>query len=215
MSTEGKMSLMDWLDRGLRFQVAGKIGDWLRIEDPKSGEISRFVRILGFGRTYNLTVDTDEELARYKELEGSQARASGKLGRRRGASAATAKVDTIAIPGVKGWTDLTDAEIREGCKYDGVGIVTDKKFSEFRGETYRSMQLGLMGETFLFRGIAPAIFDTIPDDGPIKVSGHLDAKVVSSANGMISDLLLQLEEVKVLSQPAERPERPQEERKPA
>lgn len=216
MSTPEKMSLLQFLKRGLQFQVCGEIGETLSFEDSRTGAINRFVRIEGFQRTFNLEVDTDEQLRKFASMQGTQVRASGKLGRRRNAAAATARLENLLVPGMPGWVDLAEKDILEGSTFEGVGVVTDKKYSEFRGIAYRSMQLGMMGETFLFREIDPEIFETLPESGPAKVSGHLDAKLVNGQSGLMSDLILKLSECRAVGGASReaRPD-PDREKKPA
>jgi hypothetical protein len=201
-------TLMEKLRERIGFKVSGLVGDTLKFEDSRTGEITRMIRIEGFGKTFTVDAEDDEELTRFKELNGSLIRASGILGRRRSAAAATAKVTKLILPGDKEWSEPKDDEIVKGGTFNGVGIITERKFSEYRGQTYRSMQLGSIGETFLFRDIDPVIFERIPESGPVTVSGKLDTKVVGTANGLVSDLIFSLEDVKPVLMDEPKPARP-------
>lgn len=67
------MSMIDEIEKGLRFQIAGKFGESLRFADEKTGEVSRMIRIRGLGKTYSLSVDTDEDL-NHAPKEGTPSR---------------------------------------------------------------------------------------------------------------------------------------------
>ena len=52
--------------------------------------------------------------------------------------------------------------------------------SEYRGNEYRNLQLNVVGDTLLFRGIDAGLYDCLPDSGPLDVSGSLDTLLLKS-----------------------------------
>ncbi len=195
------MSVLENLKKGIQFMVCGEMGEPLRIAD-RGGETVRFARIVGFGKTYNLPVDSDEELAALPPA-GTPVRALGLLGRRSRSDSASARIVNLLTPGQQGWKDLSDEEVLAGARFWGWGMVTLKRETEYGGKSYRSFQIGTFGETFLFRNMTPEQFDTVPESGAVYVDGQLESRLSNSAAGMVHDLALVLRGVS-LSGPAQR-----------
>lgn len=190
-------TFMDKLNEGMTFEVFGSIGETMSFPDRETGELHRFVKIVGFGKTYSLEVGSDEELGRYKSMEGRMVKAYGGLGRRRGALSATARIKGVSTSDDKDWKEPSVEEILEGCRFSGWGLVTKKAYTEYQGKTYRKLQVGTMGETYLFKDLEPEMFGRMPETGPIKVSGTLETDVVSTNNGQIADLRFVVKEFSV------------------
>lgn len=183
------MSLVDEFVKGLEFNVCGKIGDTMSFP-TQDGETMRMVRIISAGRTYNLEVETDELLAKYDQMKGRWCRASGVLGRRRGSSAGTSKIVKMLIEGMKDWKDLSEDEILGTGKFEGVCMVAQKKSGVYNGTAFRKYQVNTFGETFEFRDIEPELFETLPENGAIRIEGHLEPLLASSNSGKVADLVL-------------------------
>lgn len=205
------MTIMEELVKGFRFKVSGMIGDPLKITDDKTKEVTRFVRLLGFGKTHNLPVETDDELNIYKP--GTWARASGQLGRKSSSTSVSLKITELLIPGSPGWRQPKDEEVNEGCTFEGVGIIAQKKMTEYMGVTYRKLQLNGFGDAFLFENIDFDLFDRLPDKGAINVTGNLETELKKTERGLQSLLTFNLKDFKALV--ADRPEPPKGDNKAA
>lgn len=188
------MSNLENLKKNIQFMVCGELGDPLKIEDQKTGETARFARVLGIGKTYNLSLDTEEEL-KALPAPGTPCRAIGILGRRSKSIAASARITNLLYPGQPGWKDLTDEEVLAGGRFWGWGMVGLKKDTEFNGKTYRSFQIQTFGETFQFKDVSAELLASVPDDVALYVEGTLDSQLNSTANGTVNDLILHLARV--------------------
>lgn len=170
------MSIITDMLKGFQFQVCGRLDEPLKFTDEKSGDVTRMLRILGFGKCYTFFVDSDEAIDACPPAS-TEVRAVGVLRRKSGTSFFKPEVTGIVHPGAKNWKPFTDDDIVTGCRFAGWGIVTEKKTSEYRGQTYRNLQVGTMGDTILFRDFASAdIFETIPEKGPLYLTGHIEPK---------------------------------------
>ncbi len=171
------MSLVLDMAKGFAFTVCGRFGEPLQFTDEKTGETQRMIRIEGFGKTYNFRVESDEELDRCPPLN-TEVRASGVLRRKGGATHLTTQVMALVTPGQTGWKPYTDDDYVAGCNFGGWGLIVDKRLSEFRGQTYRSLQVGTVGDTLVFRDFSShEFFVSLPEKGPVFLSGHLEPKV--------------------------------------
>ena len=194
------MILMDELMKRIRFQLRGQFSEPLRIPDEQTGEVARFVRIEGFGKMYSFRVDTEEDLASYPE--SGWVRAGGLLIRRSKSTSANPRISELLIPGKAGWKQPTEEEYLGGCKFGGWGIIAQKKSGEYRGNEYRNLQLNVVGDTLLFRGLAADLFDRLPDSGPLYVSGSLDTLLQNDAQGRsVCDSIFSLENFKLWETP--------------
>lgn len=188
------MSNLDNFLKGITFEICGKIGDTLRIDDKETKEVVRFVRIIGGGKTHNLEVGSDDELEGYKKAAGIWVRATGPLGRRRGSTAGTFKIAKFTAPNTPGWKEPTEDELYAGCTFSGWGRVIAKRSGEWNGTKYSKLQVMTFGETFEFNDLPEEMYEKIPETGAIFVKGHAEPKLTSTANGKIADMVLVLDE---------------------
>jgi hypothetical protein len=188
------MTLMEELMKRIRFQVVGQLTEPLRIVDSQSGEISRFIRIEGLGKTYSFRVDTDEEL--HVVPSSGWVRAGGVLIRRSKTTAANPRIGDLVWPGKPGWKQPTDEEYLGGCKFGGWGVIAQKRSGEYRGSPYRNLQLNVVGDTLLFRGIDVTLFDRLPESGPLYVMGSLETLLTTDNGRSNVDSIFSLENFK-------------------
>ena len=168
------MGFLQELQKGFRFQVCGLMSDPLVFKDD-SGETNRFVRIAGFNKTFSLAVNSDAELAVFPAV-GTSIRATGMANRRNKSLFCGPRVTEMIFPGRPGWKDLTDDEVLAGAVFAGWGMLMDKRSGTYAGVDYRKIIVGGWGDSFEFRDIPEALFDSLPDESrvPLYISGRLD-----------------------------------------
>ena len=190
------MTLMEELMKRIRFQLCGQFSEPVRITDDKTGDVSRFVRIEGFGKMYNFRVDTDEELDSYPTT--GWVRAGGVIVRRSKSASASPRISELLIPGKPGWKQPTEEEFLGGCRFGGWGMVAQKKSGEYRGHSFCNLQLNVVGDTLLFRNVSEELFARLPESGGIYVNGFLETLLQNDSSGQtVCDSIFSLQNFKL------------------
>ncbi len=174
------MGIMQEMMKGFQFQVCGQLAEPLRITDERTGEVTRMLRIEGYGKTYSFAVESEEQLESAPPI-GTEIRASGLLKRRGGTTFMRPIVQNLVWAGQPNWKPFNEEEWMQGAKFAGWCIVTEKKKSDFRGETYYKLHAGVVGDAVLFQNFASdEFFVTLPEKGPVLLAGHLESKIDKS-----------------------------------
>ena len=200
------MTFFQDLSKGFRFQMCGMFGESLRFEN-KSGEMTRFIRIIGAGKTYNFPADTDEDLALVPAV-GTPVRAGGLVARRNGTLYVNPKIQEFTIPGKSNWKPPTEEDFLAGVSFVGYGILLRKRGGEYRGSEYRKIQVSGWGDTYEFAGLPIDVFDSLPDRGNVFVTGRLEPVLtqgrVDDQSVVTSDMRFVVERVKVVEASVDR-----------
>ena len=200
------MTFFQDLQKGFRFQMSGMFGESLRFEN-KEGEMTRFIRILGAGKTYNFPVDTDEELSLVPGV-GVPVRASGLVVRRNGTLYVNPRIQDFTVPGKPNWKPPSEEDFLAGVSFAGHGILLQKRGGEYRGSEYRKIQVSGWGDTYEFRDISIDMFDALPDRGNVFVSGRLEPVLssgrIDDRTVVASDMRFVVDKVRVVEAVVER-----------
>ncbi len=182
------LSALEKLRRALRYKGVGFIGEVSEREDSESGKIWRNVQILTASNVSLLALDSSDELNYFSERKGSKCRLSGALIRM--PKTVSAKLlfepDQLILPGDHGWVEPTDAEIETGFEWDGFGKVLQRKSGDYRGETYRNIQFGVVGDTHKISKVPKEVFDKVPEDGMIAMIGNFRYNIGDTRFGSVA-----------------------------
>lgn len=177
------MSLVKDMNRGFEFLACGMMADPLRIEDKETDTISRIIRVQGYGKRYNFFAETEEEFQAAPPPD-TEVRVFGRLERQKGTVFMKPRVTGILYPGQPNWKPFSDEEVLSGCRFTGWGVIVSKKATEYKGVKFRNLQVGTMGDTFLFRDYeSAALYEQMPETGPGLFKGHLETFVGSGERG--------------------------------
>jgi hypothetical protein len=191
------MTILENFMRGLEFSVYGVFGDVVEFENERN-EKQRFVKILSAGKTYNFSVESDNELQRYKQLKGQVVRVYGLISRNKNSTSVKPVISGFVLSGQTGWKDPTEEDVFAGCVVLGYVRVQQKRSGVYQGNEYRKVQVVSFGDVFEINHVTETLYDQLPDVGMIQIRCKTEPRLGRQGAGRVAELDLVLEVFKLV-----------------